>query len=198
MTFHGSPGLDLSYLIFILTHVITLHINILYAKLFMRRLDMPKKIVPDIAISEIMQSLRRILKAIHDYSSEVSDKFGITGPQLWALNTIFKNTGLPLGELSKKMYLRPSTITGLVDRLEKRGYVARVRDQRDRRVIKILLTSKGKRLAERGSNPIQGKMIYGLTGLTDGELRSIYGSIQKLVEIMEAKNVKATFFFDKE
>jgi len=156
------------------------------------------KIVPDIAISEIMQSLRRIFKAIHNYSSEVSDKFGITGPQLWALDTISKEEGLPLGELGKKMYLRPNTITGLVDRLEKRGYVARDRDQKDRRVIKLLLTLKGKRLIKRAPNPIQGKMIYGLRSLNKAELRLIYDSIQKLVEIMEAKNLKATFFFDQE
>jgi MarR family transcriptional regulator, organic hydroperoxide resistance regulator len=161
----------------------------------MKKSGIPKKIIPDIAISEIMQSLRRIFKAIHDYSSAVSDKFGITGPQLWALNTISKNEGLPLGKLSKKMYLRPSTITGLVDRLEKRGYAVRDRDQKDRRVVKILLTSKGKTLIKRAPNPIQGKMIYGLRSLNRGELRSIYDSMQKLVEIMEAQNVKATFFF---
>jgi DNA-binding MarR family transcriptional regulator len=164
----------------------------------MKKPETPLKIVPDIAISEIMQSLRRIFKAIHDYSFEVSDKFGITGPQLWALNTISKNEGLSLGELSEKMYLRPSTITGLVDRLEKRGYVVRDRDQRDRRVVKILLTPNGKALVKRAPNPIQGKMIYGLRSLNRGELRSIYDSIQKLVKIMEAQNVKATFFFDRE
>jgi DNA-binding MarR family transcriptional regulator len=164
----------------------------------MKKPETPLKIVPDIAISEIMQSLRRIFKAIHDYSFEVSDKFGITGPQLWALNTISKNEGLSLGELSEKMYLRPSTITGLVDRLEKRGYVVRDRDQRDRRVVKILLTPNGKALVKRAPNPIQGKMIYGLRGLNRGELSSIYDSIQKLVKIMEAQNVKATFFFDRE
>jgi DNA-binding MarR family transcriptional regulator len=183
---------------FLLTNVVASCINISYAKLFMKNREIPKKIVPDIAISEIMQSLRRIFKATHNYSSEVLDKFGITGPQLWALNTIPKDQGLPLGELSEKMYLHPSTITGLVDRLEKRGYVVRERDQRDRRVIKILLTPKGKALVKKGPNPIQGKMIYGLGGLKGGELRSIYDSIQKLVEIMEAKNVKATFFFHQE
>jgi MarR family transcriptional regulator, organic hydroperoxide resistance regulator len=164
----------------------------------MKSRDLPKNIVPDIAISEIMQSLRRIFKAIHNYSSEVSDRFGITGPQLWALNTISKDEGLPLGALSEKMYLRPSTITGLVDRLEKRGYVVRERDQRDRRVVKILLAPKGKALVKKGPNPIQGRMIYGLRNLRRGELRSIYDSIQRLVKIMEAQNVKATFFFHQE
>ena len=102
----------------------------------------------DKTISEIMQSLRRVFKAIHDYSQDVSAKFGITGPQLWALKTIAQDGSLPLGELSRKMCVHPSTISGVIDRLEDKGYVARVRDRDtgDRRVINVELTLKGKRL----------------------------------------------------
>lgn len=82
---------------------------------------MAEQVTREVAISEIMQSLRRIFKAIQDYSHEVSNKFGITGPQLWALKTISQNGKLSLGELTKKMYLHPSTITGVVDRLEKKA-----------------------------------------------------------------------------
>lgn len=150
------------------------------------------------AISEIMQSLRRIFKAIQDYSQGVSKKFGITGPQLWALKTISTEGSLSLGELSKKMYLHPSTITGLVDRLEKKGYVLRDRGQKDRRVVKVQLTAQGKKVVRKAPNPIQGKMIYGLNKLKREELNSIYDSVEKLVEIMEVQNVRATFFFEQE
>jgi DNA-binding MarR family transcriptional regulator len=146
----------------------------------------------------IMQSLRRIFKAIQDYSQEVSSKFGITGPQLWALHTISRSVKLSLGELSKKMYLHPSTISGVVDRLEKKAYVVRDRGEKDRRVVKVQLTPKGKRLVKRTPNPIQGKMIYGLRGLKREELNSICHSFGTLVEIMEAQNLKVTFFFDQE
>ena len=156
------------------------------------------QITRDLAIAEVMQSLRRIFKAIQDYSQEVSNKFGITGPQLWALKTISQNESLYLSELGKRMYLHPSTITGLIDRLEKKGYVERSRDQKDRRVIYVQLTPKGKRIVKKAPNPIQGKMIYGLRKLKAEELNSIYDSALKLVEIMEAQNVKATFFFNQE
>lgn len=159
---------------------------------------MAHQISRDVAISEIMQSLRRIFKAIQDYSHEVSGKFGITGPQLWALKTISQNESLSLSDLSKKMYLHPSTITGLIDRLEKKGYVTRNRDQADRRVISVQLTSKGKSLTRKAPNPVQGKMVYGLRELKRERLDLIYESVQKLVEIMEAENVKVTFFFDEE
>jgi DNA-binding MarR family transcriptional regulator len=155
-------------------------------------------ITRDVAIAEVMQSLRRIIRAIQDYSHEVSNKFGITGPQLWALKTISQSESLSLSELSKTMYSHPSTITGVVDRLEKKGYVVRSRDKKDRRVISVRLTPKGKRLSRGTPNPIQGKMIYGLGKLRKEELNSIYDSVSRLVEIMEAQNVKVTFFFDQE
>jgi DNA-binding MarR family transcriptional regulator len=85
-----------------------------------------------------------------------------------------------------------------VDRLEKRRYVLRDRSEKDRRVVKVQLTPKGNRLAKRAPKPIQGKMIYGLRKLKKDELFLIYRSVEKLVEIMEAEDVKVTFIFDQE
>jgi len=150
------------------------------------------------AISEIMQSLRRIIKSLQDYSQTVYSHFGITGPQLWALKTISKRGSLSLGELSKGMYLHPSTVSGVVDRLEKKGYVVRDRTEKDRRVIKVQLTPKGKLIVKKAPNPVQGRMIYGLRKLKKEKLILIYESIQELVRIMEAQNLKVTFFFDEE
>jgi DNA-binding MarR family transcriptional regulator len=96
------------------------------------------------------------------------------------------------------MYLHPSTITGVVDRLEKKGYVVRDRVHKDRRVVMVQLTTKGKKTASKAPNPIQGKMIYGLNRLKQKNLNSIYDAVEKLMEIAEAQNIKATFFFDKE
>jgi DNA-binding MarR family transcriptional regulator len=152
----------------------------------------------DDAVSGIMQSLRRIFKAIQDYSHEVSKHYGITGPQLWVIKTISLNGKLSLGNLGKRMYLQPSTITGLIDVLEQKGYLSRVRDREDRRVVKVQLTPRGQQLAKKTPNPAQGKMIYGLTKLKRRELNLIFNSVQKLVEIMEAQNIKVTFFFDQE
>lgn len=158
---------------------------------------MSKEISSDIAIAEITQSLRRIFKAIQDYYQEVSNKFKITGPQLLALKTIHQIGRVSLGELSEKMYLHPSTITGVIDRLERKGYVSRIRIKEDRRVVKVQLTQKGNLLVKKAPNPVQGKMIFGLKNLERKKLNAIRESIQKLVEIMEAQNAKVHFFFDQ-
>jgi DNA-binding MarR family transcriptional regulator len=152
----------------------------------------------DFEISETVQFLRRIFKAIQDYSQEVSNSFGITGPQLWALKLVSQHPGLALGDLSRKMYLHPSTVTGVIDRLESKGYVVRDRNSADRRVVKVQLTPAGQGLAAKSPNPIQGKMIYGLMKLAENELNVIYESVKRLAEIAEAENVEVTFFFDQE
>jgi len=96
------------------------------------------------------------------------------------------------------MYLHPSTMTGVVDRLEKKGFVVRKRDEGDRRVIQLQLTPQGTHLIKKAPNPIQGKMIYGLRRLKRHELDSIFRAVQKLTEIMEAQHMKVKFFFDQE
>jgi DNA-binding MarR family transcriptional regulator len=96
------------------------------------------------------------------------------------------------------MFINPSTITGVIDRLEKKRFVLRIRSEKDRRIVKVQLTPKGNRLARRAPNPIQGKMIYGLKKLKKDELFPIHHSIEKLVEIMEAHDVEVTFLFDQE
>jgi len=159
---------------------------------------MENRITPDVAIFETMQALRRVVKAIQDYSHTVFSEFGVTGPQLWAMKTISQNGSLPLGELSKKMYLHPSTISGVIDRLESKGYAVRDRNHKDRRVVMVRLTPEGDALVRKAPNPAQGKMIHGLRNLKEDELNVIYNSVQKLVEIMEVQNLKVTFFFDQE
>ena len=92
------------------------------------------------------------------------------------------------------MYLHPSAVTGVVDRLEVKGYVARNRDPENRRVVKVHLTADGKELVKRAPDPVQGKMVYGLRSLKGQELHVLYRSVKKLAEIARAENVKAALF----
>jgi DNA-binding MarR family transcriptional regulator len=150
------------------------------------------------AIGEIMQSLRRIFKAIQKYSEDVLKEFGVTGPQLWALRVVYTEGQLSMGKLSERMHLHMSTISGIVDRLESKGYVERKRDAVDRRVVKISLTKAGRKLVQNAPEAAQGKLLYGLESLSARQVRVICSSLQKVVKLMEIEDVKATFFFSEE
>lgn len=70
----------------------------------------------------------------------------ITPGQMTVLYTLYKGDGIPITELSKKVFLDNSTLTGLLDRLEKLGLVFRSATSEDRRCYHIYLTDKAKSL----------------------------------------------------
>ena len=63
---------------------------------------------------------------------------------------------------------------------------------------KVRQTGKAKMLGRRVPNPVQGKMIYGLRKLKKERLDLICKSVRELVGVMEAQDLKVTFFFDEE
>ena len=96
------------------------------------------------------------------------------------------------------MYLHLSTISGIMDRLGKKGYVERKRDAADRRVVRISLTKNGKRLVEKAPEAAQGKLLHGLESLSRQEVLTIFSSLEKVVRMMMIEDMKATFFFSEE
>jgi MarR family transcriptional regulator, organic hydroperoxide resistance regulator len=72
---------------------------------------------------------------------------GITPGQINALLILFMHDDLTMGELSAEIYLAESAATRLVDRLVKTNLVKRKGDEKDRRVVRVFLTSYGRQLA---------------------------------------------------
>lgn len=74
------------------------------------------------------------------------ETYGLTGPQFSALEALGHLGAMTIGELSRKMLSTGGNLTVVVDNLERDGLVARAHDPKDRRVIMVDLTSKGKKL----------------------------------------------------
>lgn len=73
-------------------------------------------------------------------------ELGITPGQMTVLYTLYKGDGIAITELGKKVFLDNSTLTGLIDRLEKLELVYRAATPEDRRCYYIFLTDKAKKL----------------------------------------------------
>ena len=158
-----------------------------------------KQAPPEIDLVEaVMQNLRRIFKAVESYSRSVETRFGITGPQLWALWELDRSAPLALKELAARMHLSPSTVVGVVDRLIAKGLVTRETDQVDRRRVCLSLSDQGKSLTKQAPNPAQDQLIKGLKSLSPDQLGTLSQSLGLLVHTMDADNLEAPFFFSEE
>src|SRR5664280_2466762 len=92
-------------------------------------------------ISDIIDNLRRVFQILNEQSKKVERETGLTGPQLWAIKTINESSPVNVSELANKLYLHPTTVVGIIDRLEKQDLVKRQRSKEDRRVVLIELTA---------------------------------------------------------
>lgn len=141
---------------------------------------------------QILQALRRIIRAVDIHSRKLAAQYGITGPQLVCLATLCDDGAMTGAELSRRVYVSASTITGIIDRLEQRGYVERKRDDIDRRRVLLHATPEGYKLAYRAPSPLQDKLMERLHELPDLERAAIGMSLERVVELMEARDLDAS------
>lgn len=100
-------------------------------------------------VANIEKYLRKVDYIIRRKGREILFDFDITVPQFSALQILIHNETLTIGELSKKMALACSTITDLIDRMEKTELVVRKRDEKDKRVVKVEALPKGHDILEK-------------------------------------------------
>ena len=94
------------------------------------------------------KELRYISGIIKQKGREILNSYTITPPQFVALQWLFEHGDMTIGDLSNKMFLAFSTTTDLVDRMEKNELVVRIREEQDRRVVRIKLLKEGERIIE--------------------------------------------------
>ncbi|GGA36120.1 MarR family winged helix-turn-helix transcriptional regulator [Psychrobacillus lasiicapitis] len=100
----------------------------------------------DVAFLE--KELRHISGIIKQRGRQILNAYTITPPQFVALQWLLELGDMTIGDLSTKMYLAFSTTTDLIDRMERSELVQRVRDEQDRRVVRIHLLAEGERIIE--------------------------------------------------
>ena len=73
---------------------------------------------------------------------------GITASQYIVLERLWEEDGISLTELGESLYFDNPTLTGIIDRMERGGFLERQRDDNDRRVVRIFLTRAGRSLQD--------------------------------------------------
>ncbi len=150
--------------------------------------------MPPPVSSEIKRDVDQVLEAIiylytesRRLTKELARRADLTGPQLTVVKMLEQIGDLSLSELSERIRAQNSTVTGIIDRMERENLVTRERSKEDRRVVYIRLTAKGRRLAE--EIPVEPMEIFrsALESLTATEVRELVKILGKV-----AKRVRQT------
>ena len=141
-------------------------------------------------IKDIVESIRRLVRAEYLDSQKMSKQFGLTGPQSLVLRMLIKKGSLSSADLSRQMYVTPSNITGIIDRLEKKGLVERIRKPGDRRVALITLTQSGQELGKTIPDPIEKKFVNQLADLETEHLQILAMAMNQILNLIDTKEAE--------
>ncbi len=139
----------------------------------------------------ILLSVRRIMRAIDMHSSYLARQYGLTSPQLICLKKLSGEKELTPGGLAKEVHLSHATVTGIINRLEKKRLVQRIRSTADGRSYLIRLTDSGFSMVKSSPSMLQDRFMHELSKLADWEKTMILSSLQRITSILHVESIDA-------
>ncbi|MEX1032117.1 MAG: MarR family winged helix-turn-helix transcriptional regulator [Cellvibrionaceae bacterium] len=148
------------------------------------------------SIQKVLITLRRIIRAVDLHSKHLAKTAGLTAPQLLLLQAIRDCGDVTIGELAKGITLSQATVTTILDRLEKRELVCRVRSQTDKRKVNAYLTQAGKEMLNNAPTPLRAHFIHRFRALPEQEQNRILSALEQVARMMDAEHIDASPFLE--
>lgn len=135
----------------------------------------------------VLDSLRRMFRALEMQSRRLSRTHGLTGPQLVVLQELIKHPDSGITELARNIRVSQATATNIVDRLEQRGYVRRDRSGSDKRRVLVSATPEGRTLLASNPSYLHQQFLDRFSALESWEQTLILSSLQRVAAMLEAE-----------
>ena len=156
----------------------------------MRKKEAATRLDQDVErLTALLEALGR-RAPLRDPITRAVESMGLTPPQLHTVMWLNREERLTMGTLAHRIGVTEKTVTGIVDRLERSGCVARVRDEADRRVVHVCLAEKGVAIARKLEQSFRGRMraLLGLLEEPDREhLLRILGLLLSNVDLLDPR-----------
>src|SRR5471032_3037766 len=134
---------------------------------------------------DALKRLRIVIRAAQRHSSWVEKQCGVSGAQLWVMQELLEQPGLRVGELAAKLAIHQTTTSNLVEALVKKSYVLKARDQRDQRVVTLMLSEQGQKMIADAPKPARGLLPEALVKLDTRGLAALNKGLQALLDVIE-------------
>jgi DNA-binding MarR family transcriptional regulator len=115
----------------------------------------------------------------------------VSKSELFAMLLVDKHNEIIMSKLSDYINIPMSTATGIVERLAKNGYIERVRNESDRRIVAIILTNKGKTLVKKIKDYTSEYIGLFLQELSDEEKQMIEKVAFKLINVLSKNGLQS-------
>lgn len=134
---------------------------------------------------QFMQRLWALTHALEVRSKKMAKVLGVTGPQRLVVRLVGQTPGVPARDIAQILGIHPSTLTGILARLEKQGLIRREIDGTDRRKAHFELTAAGKRIDRERKGTVEGAIRRALTRANPSVVTHTTHLLELLVEELE-------------
>jgi DNA-binding MarR family transcriptional regulator len=139
---------------------------------------------------EVIRTIRRIIRAIDLQSKRLVKNYGLTGPQLLIIKKLHASGGMTVSELAREINVSQSTVTSILDRLERYGYVVRSRSDADRRRVIVNISDSGNKILSENPSLLHESFLSRFEKLTDWEQTALLSSLQRVASMMDAPELE--------
>jgi DNA-binding MarR family transcriptional regulator len=140
---------------------------------------------------ELLVAIRRVIRAIDLRSKKLSKDVGITGPQLLVLQELRATPGTTAKRVADLVNLSQATVTSILDRLEAKNLIRRVRSETDRRQVALHLTDDGVATLASAPRSMEDSFIERFNKLEEWEQSLLLSSVQRVASMMDANELDA-------
>jgi MarR family transcriptional regulator, organic hydroperoxide resistance regulator len=132
----------------------------------------------------IIKMLKQLTDTVKQSMHEQFKEMRVTGPQGMLMHTLVHNGKMKISDLSEMLALSNSTVSGILDRLEKHGFVERSRSEEDRRVVYVNVTDEFRKHAQEHFEEIEKKLESMMNKATQDELDKITMGLETLQKVI--------------
>ena len=142
---------------------------------------------------ETVNNLKRLFHVINKRSRNMVCDAGLSSSQLWALKVLSDEpqSSMTVSALARRMHLNSSTVVRMLDGLEIKGYVQRIRSINDRRIVHITISDAGMAMVRNSPDVANNLLISGLRTLSDTKLHTIASGLTQLLAVIETQRTSA-------
>ena len=141
---------------------------------------------------QIVAAIRQIIRAVDLHSRRLVDGHGLTGPQLAVLQNVGRLGPISPKALSEAVHLSQATVTGILQRLERRGLTRREPSPRDRRSVLICIEPAGRDVLQASPSLLQDEFRKSLANLEEWERLQILATLQRVATLMGVRDFNAS------
>ncbi len=146
---------------------------------------------------QALDAIRRIVQALRESSRLAERRVGLTGAQLFVLQTLAEAPGSSVNELAALAHTHQSSVSAVVGKLVQEGLVERTSPEEDRRRVELTLSPSGRRAAARIPDLAQARLIDAIAGMTPARRRQLASTLGEVADALAGGDRAPAMFFEE-